>query len=223
MTGESGIWAVIPVKERVGAKQRLSAALSPEQRQAFMACMLEDMLEALVAVPELAGIALVTLDPFATELAARHGARVLTEGARDGHTGAVTAAARVLRAEGCAGMITLPGDIPALATAEVSAVLAVHRPAPSFTIVPAHDEQGSNAIVCSPPDAVPLRFGDDSYFPHLDAARRVGITPTISRQAGIGMDIDHPADLAAFLRMTVPEGRRAREFLVREGLTSAGR
>ena len=30
---------------------------------------------------------------------------------------------------------------------------------------------GSNAILLSPPDAVPLRFGDDSFFPHLAAAR----------------------------------------------------
>ena len=41
--------------------------------------------------------------------------------------------------------------------------------APSFTIVPAHDDLGSNTIVCSPPDAVPLRFGEDSFYP---ASRR---------------------------------------------------
>ena len=81
-------------------------------------------------------------------------------------------------------------------------VPAAHRPAPAFTIVPAHDELGSNTIICSPPDAVPLRFGDNSFYPHLDAARARGIEPLIIRQPGIGMDIDHPVDLAAFLRMS---------------------
>ena len=74
------------------------------------------------------------------------------------------------------------------------------RQAPSFTIVPAHDELGSNAVLCAPPAAVPLRFGDDSYFPHLAAARRCGIEPTIVRLPGIALDIDHPADLRMFLR-----------------------
>ena len=71
--------------------------------------------------------------------------------------------------------------------------------APSFAIVPAHDELGSNAVLCAPPFSVPLRFGDDSYFPHLMAARAQGIEPVILRLQGIGLDIDHPADLRAFI------------------------
>ena len=42
----------------------------------------------------------VTVDPAATSLASRYGARIVTEGAREGHTGAVTAAARLLVREG---------------------------------------------------------------------------------------------------------------------------
>jgi len=194
------VWAVVPVKEQGGAKQRLSDFLSPEQRRALAAAMLEDVLDALAAAP-LAGICLATLDPFATSLARRIGARVLTDGARDGHTGAVVAAARTLIAEGCGSMLTVPGDIPRITGDEVARLIAAHRPAPSFTIAPAHDELGSNAILMSPPDAAPLRFGEDSYFPHLAAARAAGIEPTIVKLPGIGMDIDHPEDLRAFLRM----------------------
>ena len=96
----SGIWAVVPVKEFEGAKQRLSSALSPEERRALATIMLEDVLDALSAVRELAGVLVVTVDPVATSLASRYGARIVTEGARDGHTGAVTAAARLLVARG---------------------------------------------------------------------------------------------------------------------------
>ena len=67
-------------------------------------------------------------------------------------------------------------------------------------------------------DAVPLRFGEDSFFPHLDAARRAGLTPTVVRQAGIAMDIDHPADLAAFLRMTPRVPTRTLAYLEQSGL-----
>ena len=53
--------------------------------------------------------------------------------------------------------------------------------------------------MCSPPDLVPLRFGPDSFFPHLAAARRQGLEPTIVRRPGIAVDIDEPADLARFM------------------------
>ncbi len=213
------IWAVLPVKELEGAKQRLSPALAPAQRVALMQVMIGEVLAALTATRGLAGVALVTLDPWATALAQRSGARVLTEGARDGHTGSVIAAARLLAGEGAQGIITLPGDVPAVTPAESEVVLAAHGEAPAFTIAPAHDELGSNAVVLSPPLAVPLRFGEDSYVPHLAAARARGIAPRIVSRPGIGMDIDHPADLAGFARLPEAQGTRTLAFLRENGLT----
>jgi 2-phospho-L-lactate/phosphoenolpyruvate guanylyltransferase len=214
------IWAVVPVKEFEGAKQRLGPALSPGERRALAAIMLEDVLDAVSAVRELAGLLVVTVDPAAASLAGRYGARIVTEGAREGHTGAVTAAARLLVREGRAGMMTLPGDIPRASSAEIAATLAAHGSAPAFTIVPAHDDLGSNTIVCSPPDAVPLRFGEDSFYPHLDAARAQRIEPLVVRHPGIGMDIDNPVDLVAFLRMSPALPTRTLAFLKQSGLAA---
>ena len=98
-------------------------------------------------------------DPHATAFGEKVGARIVTEGARDGHTGSVNAGRRLLAGEGRGGMITLPGDIPAVRASEIDAVLSAHLAAPSFTISPAHDDLGSNAVVCSQPESVPLRFG----------------------------------------------------------------
>jgi 2-phospho-L-lactate guanylyltransferase len=170
-----------------------------------MQVMLRDVLAALSAAQGLAGIALVTLDPWAAALAQEHGARIITEGAREGHTGAVTAAAAVLQAEGVASILTMPGDIPAVKTPEIEALIAAAKASPAFIIAPAHDEQGSNAILMSPPNAVKLRFGEDSYFPHLAAARAAGISPQILHLPGIAMDIDHPADIARFA--SIPEAK----------------
>ena len=214
----SGVWAIVPVKEIEGAKQRLAASLSPDERRGLATVMLEDVFDALSRVETLAGLLVVTLDPFATSLANRYGARVMTEGARDGHTGAVTAAAALLVRERQAGMMTMPGDIPRSSSQEISATLAAHGTGRGFTIVPAHDELGSNMIVCSPPDAVPLRFGENSFYPHLDAARRHGIEPRIIKQPGIGMDIDHPADLVSFLRMSPSVRTRTLDFLEQSGI-----
>jgi 2-phospho-L-lactate guanylyltransferase len=216
----NGLWAVVPVKELEGAKQRLSSALSPDERRLLATTMFEDVLEAVSAVSDLAGVLVVTVDPVAISLASRYGARIVTEAALEGHTGAVTAAARLLVREGRAGMMTMPGDIPRLSSAEIAATLSAHRTAPAFTIVPAHDDLGSNTIVCSPPDAVPLRFGEDSFYPHLDAARARGIEPLIVRQPGIGMDIDNPVDLVTFLKMSPPVRTRTLAFLEQAGIAA---
>lgn len=215
------IWAVIPVKELEGAKHRLSPLLSPEERQALARVMIAEVLEAAATARGLTGILVVTLDPWATAQAQRIGARVVTDGARDGHTGSVNGGIRTLLAEGRRGMITMPGDIPAATPAEIEAVLEAHpREGSGFTIAPAHDEKGSNAVLLSPPDAVPLRFGDDSYFPHLDAARRHGLEPRIVPCPGIAMDIDHPVDLRLFMALPQSHGTRTRAFLQESGIAA---
>ena len=194
------LWAVVTVKERVSAKERLAPLLRPEARQALALAMLEDVLSAVTGARDIAGLLVVTVDAEAGRLAARYGARLIEAGARDGHTGAVTAATRLIAAEGRSAMLTLPGDIPLVTPGEISSILAAHSPAPSFTIVPSHDERGSNAILCSPPDTVPLRFGENSFYPHLRAAEACGIRPNVVHLPGIALDIDNPEDVVSFMR-----------------------
>lgn len=224
MTGDTAagakpvdVWACVPVKAFTGAKQRTASVLTPAQRELLAATMLEDVLAALAGATRLAGILVNTVDPVAASLARRYGARIVTEGALDGHTGAVNGMARVLAAEGKGALLTIPGDIPRVTSAEIDAVVASCPAPPSFTIVPAHDELGSNAVLCAPPFSVPLRFGDDSYFPHLIAARAQRIEPTIVRLPGIGLDIDHPADLRAFMAASPRMPTRTLALLERFG------
>lgn len=204
------IWAVVPVKESNGAKQRLSAALSPSLRRDLALAMLEDVIAALAAARGLEGILMVTIDAAARRLAAAYGAEVSGEDAIEGHTAAVMGMARRLAARGAA-MLTLPGDVPLVTAAEIERVITAYRGGSRFTIVPARDERGSNAILSAPADAVPLRFGDDSFFPHLAAARARGVKPLVLPLPGIGLDIDTPEDLAAFLAR--PSETRARALL----------
>src|SRR5207237_8753478 len=103
--------------------------------------------------------------------------------------------------DGADGMLTVPGDVRLVTTDEIGLLLAAHRPVPAFTIAPSHDEQGSNAVLVSPPEAVPLRFGENSFFPHLAAAEACGISPTVLHLPGLALDIDNPVDLAHFARL----------------------
>jgi 2-phospho-L-lactate guanylyltransferase len=123
--------------------------------------------------------------------------------------------------EGRAAMLAVPGDIPAATPQEFASVLAAcPETGPGFIITPSHDEMGSNAVLCAPPDSVPLRFGEDSFVPHLAAARARGIRPCIVPAPGIALDIDTPADLLAFLRLPQSAGTRTRVFLEESGIAA---
>jgi len=195
----SGMWAVVPVKDLDGAKQRLAPALDQHRRTALYRAMLQGVLDALAASSRLAGVLVVTRDPWAAEQARARGARVLEEQRNAGHTAASTLGATHLARHGAEGMLQVPGDLPLLATHDVDALLAVHGRAPAVTIAPSRDEQGSNAVACSPADLLPLRFGDDSYFPHLARARALGVEPAIVRRDGFALDVDTPDDLQALV------------------------
>ena len=70
------IWAVVPIKELDGAKQRLAPLLTPAQRRALIEVMMNEVLEAVTTTKSLAGVMVVTVDAHATALAKRLGARV---------------------------------------------------------------------------------------------------------------------------------------------------
>ena len=214
----SDIWAVLPVKDFDHAKQRLAGAMSQAERSALFAASCEDVLQALIGCRSLGGVVVVTREPQAEALAAAYGARVLREPANRGHTAASSLGASVLAAEGVAGMIQVPGDLPLLAPEDIDAVLAVHAAAPAVTIAPSGDEMGSNAVASSPPDFLPLRFGDDSFHPHCDTARRLGVEPVIVRRSAFQLDLDTPQDLWRFV--STPSPTRAYAFLEAAGIVA---
>ena len=165
------MWAVLPAKDLVDAKQRLADALSPPERRLLFRTMYEDVLSVLADVPGLDGIAVITRDEEAAAVAKSYGAHIITEAENQGQTAAVEAAVATLIDDGITSIMTFPGDAPLITRDEIETVLAGHGDAPAMTIVPAHDRRGSNCIALSPPNLIPFSFGNDSFKPHLAAAR----------------------------------------------------
>jgi coenzyme F420-0:L-glutamate ligase/coenzyme F420-1:gamma-L-glutamate ligase len=191
--------AVVPAKEFTLAKQRLAEAQPAATRAALARAMLEDVLAALSGAP-LDRIVVVTPDAEVAAVAEREGALVIRETEGRGHTAAVARGVERCREWGATVLLTVPGDLPCLTTDEVRRILDACGPAPAAVFVPSRSGLGTNAACLSPPDAVPLRFGEPSFADHLAAARTRGIEPVVLRLPGAGLDIDRPEDLEALRR-----------------------
>ena len=196
---DANFWAVVPVKDFKNAKSRLASVMDTGERQQLSRTMLQDVLNATTAVARLSGTVMVTHDPEAAEIAADYGVRVFFEEENRGPTEAVMLAVRLLAAEGQDGMISIPSDVPLVSPAEINQLLQTHGTAPAVSITPAWDGGGSNAIVCTPPDAIPLSYGEGSFSAHLETAKRHGIDVNVIELPGLGLDLDQPDDLLALI------------------------
>jgi 2-phospho-L-lactate/phosphoenolpyruvate guanylyltransferase len=206
-------YALVPVKDLTQAKARLSPLLSPAERCALAAAMLDDVLTALRQASAVERIALVTTDPQALELASRWGFEVIDEGSGRGETGAVELAVKVCREQGASSLAVIPGDIPLLTAADVDGLM-LHGTQYDVVIVPSWDSRGTNAVLLRPPDALQLRFGSWSFFPHVKQAKRKGLSYKVVRLPRVALDIDTPEDLARL----VPQAMGTKSYAVLEAM-----
>ncbi len=213
---------LVPVKNLEKAKQRLSPVLNPVERSRIAAAMLEDVLDALTRCRQASEVAVVTGDSHAQSLARRRGFALVEDSENPGETGAIEAATRVCIQRGSNYTLVLPADIPLINAAEIGEIFAAAANS-GTVLVPSASGRGTNAALRRPADLFPLRFGNDSFLPHLAAARETGKPVQVLRFPGVGLDVDEPADLCHLLR--APGQTRAqtllRDWEIAERLTAA--
>ncbi len=189
---------LIPVKNLSAAKQRLAAVLDQAARTELAQTMLRDVVTALAAWPLHPPCALVTGDPFALDLAHQYDFEIIADPANPGETGAVEMATQVCVERGVDNTLVIPADIPLIHATELERIFAV-APDEGSVLAPAADGRGTNAIFRRPANLFPLRFGNDSFKPHLAEARATGKPCHVLQLPGIAVDVDNPEDLQQLL------------------------
>src|SRR5277367_6217099 len=164
---------LIPVKNLSGAKQRLASLLDQPTRTELAQAMLLDVLETLSAWKGRPEVSLVTSDPFALELARRFEFQIIPDNANRSETDAIEMATSFCESRGIDSTLVIPADIPLIQVHELEQILQA-APAEGSVLAPAADGRGTNAAWRRPAGLVPLRFGNDSFKPHLAAAHATG-------------------------------------------------
>jgi 2-phospho-L-lactate guanylyltransferase len=189
---------LLPVKNLANAKQRLAAVLDQAARTALAHAMLTDVVDAIAAYSS-HEVALVTSDSFAIELAGRYGFEVIHDDANASETDAIKMATQVCDARGVQSTLVIPGDIPLIEAADLRAIYDA-TPDSGSVLVPSTDKRGTNAALRRPASLFPLRFGNDSFMPHLAAAIATDKSCVVLSLPRIALDIDTPEDLGELAR-----------------------
>ena len=184
---------LLPVKNLANAKQRLASVLEQQARTELAQTMLSDVVAAIAAY---AGdeVAIATSDPFAIELAAEYGFDIIPDKSNLSETDAIETATRVCESRGIESTLVIPGDIPLIEAADLRAIYD-SSPETGSVLVPSGDKRGTNAVLRRPAALFPLRFGNDSFMPHLAAAIGTDKSCIVLSLPRIALDIDTPEDL----------------------------
>lgn len=185
---------LIPVKGLANAKQRLAALLDQPTRTRLAQAMLFDVLETLGRWASRPEVSIVTSDEFAIELAQRFQFQIIPDDTNRGQTAAIEMATNICEEQGVDSTLVIPGDIPLISVPELEQILEA-APAAGSVLVPAADGRGTNAVWRRPAGLFPLRFGNDSFKPHLAAARAMQKPCVVLSLPGIALDVDNPSDL----------------------------
>jgi 2-phospho-L-lactate guanylyltransferase len=198
----TALHVVVPVRALADGKRRLSPVLDESERGRFVAALLEQTIDVLTRWGHAAVIHVVSPDPAVIAIAADRGASPLLQSDAGLNEG-IVAARDAARTAGATAMLVLPADLPDLDLAALDGLLdaadaavAAGAGRPVVVAGPADARTGTNALLCSPPDAIEPGFGPGSLERHLARAESVDATVQLVVDAALGFDIDTPDDLA---------------------------
>lgn len=193
------ISALVPAKALDQAKGRLASLLSDNERRQLALAMLEDVVRALQAVPAVDSVTVISPDAEVLEKAGKLGATPLQEPASTrGINQALAHGVQRLSSDGVETVLIVLADVPALTPADVVAVLGELPDGKGVAISPSA-AKGTSILAIRPPDAIPLRFGENSFPAHKREVMARGLKAKVVRLDSVAHDIDAPEDLRELL------------------------
>ncbi|MET3662406.1 coenzyme F420-0:L-glutamate ligase [Aquamicrobium ahrensii] len=183
----------ILMKDPAEAKTRLKSALGNDARETLALLLFENTLGFFRRFHGDKPLAVVTPSERVAEIARAHEAVTLGQNGKPGINGAADRAAEWAASIGAERLLVIHADIPTLEAAEIASLIEAGCEVP--VVVAESYDGGSNAILLSPPDAIPFRFGPGSAGAHEAAARSAGKECLRLALPNLRRDIDTPRDL----------------------------
>ena len=188
------MWALVPLKRLDQVKNRLATVLSTEERHGLVIAMLRDVLDALCNTHKITGVLLVSREPLIQSLVSAHpNLHFWQEPFNSDLSASITAASSYLENElGATGVMIVPADVPLITPRHINRLLSRHN---KVTLVPDDQQMGTNCLICTPPNNIPMVYDGSSFKPHLASAKTLELDPLTVNCDVFSLDIDTPEDL----------------------------
>lgn len=195
--------AIIPVKKLDDAKSRLSSLLSKNERREFCLEMLEDVLVAVKTTRCIRWTVVVSVDPTVLQAAKSFDMVTLME-SQPSLNQAVSEAINWCVQNGAKSTLILPADIPLITPRDLNKIFSLGKEA-AMVISPSRSEDGTNALLLTPPNILPTSYGKHSFQRYIKEASRQAISFHTIKLPGIALDIDTVEDLTDFVKLNTKE------------------
>jgi 2-phospho-L-lactate/phosphoenolpyruvate guanylyltransferase len=193
---------VVPFKDPSRGKTRLAALLTARERARLAWAMFEDASVAASDARQPDKVVLVSSYQPAIDRARTLGWEVLTEESQQSESASVDWASAMLAARGFDTVMRLPADLPLVRAEDIDEIFSIKLSTHAALLVPSRDGSGTNAIVRTPPNLFPSRFGPNSLALHKAEASKAGAECLIRENHRIALDVDEPADIALVIERT---------------------
>lgn len=183
----------ILMKDPAAAKTRLSPMLANDAREKLALLLFENTLQFFRRTHVDGPIGVVTASEETAAIGRKYGASIIQETGTGGINGAAGQASEWATRIGATSLLVVHADIATLVDDEVRRLLDAgehHQ-----IVVGVSADGGTNALLLTPPDAIPFCYGPHSADAHAAAAGRSGLSCTSLRLAYLSRDIDTPQDL----------------------------
>jgi 2-phospho-L-lactate/phosphoenolpyruvate guanylyltransferase len=192
------LFAIVPVKDLEESKSRLSPFLSSKEREVLTLVMLDHVLAMLREVDAVERVGVVSPSPRALFMAEDADATALPQESQ-GLNNALEEGRNWAISEGALSLLVLPADLPYLSAFDVRMLTTMPRDERVAVISPDEADEGTNALLMRPADAMPFAFGPGSYETHQRTAKAHGLEVGIYKHTSIAHDVDTLEDLQALI------------------------
>jgi len=195
------MWALIPINDFSESFSRLSKHLDSDRRRELTQILATQVFEALCSIRSIEKIVVLSNEREWLKSFDNQKITILKDPETKKLKAKITHAAKWIQNQGIQQMLYLSVDLPFVQETDIAKFIAEHQG--GLSIVKAHKENGTNALILDLPAILEFQFGVNSFDKHLAAAKAQKINTKIVKIKNLSLDVDTWNDLQEFKKSSI--------------------
>ena len=195
------MWALIPINDFSESFSRLSEHLDSDRRRELTQILATQVFEVLCSIRSIEKIVVLSNEKEWLKSFDNQKITILKDPEIKKLKAKITHAAEWIQNQGIQQMLYLSVDLPFIQETDIAKFISGHQG--GLSIVKAHKENGTNALILDLPTTLEFQFGVNSFDKHLAAAKAQKINTKILEIKNLSLDIDTWNDLQEFKKSSM--------------------